>query len=115
MRLIRRIAALWALAAVGAAANAQGKGDDPASTFLVINNTSLSLRCAWRASGIKVPWSAWFAIPSGANWQIQAGGNIVFQCAPPVRQTIYFMQPGARYSLLRIADGSVDLIHVTKG
>lgn len=85
----------------------------PPRKVLVKNNTALRLTCK-----IEPPnggWTRWFALAAGAEWtdRARSADPYLIRCRPPVRQSVFRLVPGERYSLLRAAGGPVTLHRVT--
>lgn len=112
------MSALAVIGLAGMAATAQLEGVNAVvavDSFVVINNTNAPLTCAKNGGS---GWGDWFTIASGAEWNdidFDIGASAKFQCRPPVRGLSYTIVAGKRYSLLRAADGGVDLVEVTAG
>ena len=79
--------------------------------FEVINNSRQDLTCAFQAPN--GPWQPWINIKPGANWQGDSvSPRISFQCRPPVRQLLYSLRNGTRYSLQPDGAGEIRVVEV---
>ena len=86
----------------------------PAGIFLVKNNTAEPLRCRHRVG--PSAWSRHQLLEPGAEFHRRGSdGLLQLTCDPPVKRVVYALRPGERYSLLRAADGAVELRRIAVG
>jgi len=68
--------------------------------FFVKNNSGVSVKCQTRLA--LQNWSSWVKLDPGEEWRSFADADErFFHCEAPVKQTVYKLLPGERYSLLR--------------
>ncbi|HKC04139.1 MAG TPA: hypothetical protein VKC17_12645 [Sphingomicrobium sp.] len=80
--------------------------------FVVINNSRQELTCAFRS--LDGPWQPWINVRPAENWQGDSKSRkVYFQCRPPVRQILYSLKNGTRYSLQPDGVGEIRIVEVT--
>lgn len=107
---------LWGCLAAGAAAivalaalailSTQQLGAPAGGRYLVKNNSSAALLCRTDRLG---GWGPEFALAPGAEFSEHGSGPLLFSCGSPMKPVAYGLEPGQRYSILRVGEDRVEL------